>query len=182
VSVSHPPGRLPPGQFPGIGPPADQPGTYMGRPLASWRRRLAAFLLDELIAIGPWLAALLALLVYDTLLGGDVETLSDGAAIVLVIGLGGTYLLIWPVWIYNFWIRQGRTGRSWAKSWLGLRVVSVQDGQPPGVKRGIARDLCHIFIDAIAYVGFLWPLWDARRQTFADMIVQTMVISERPPR
>jgi uncharacterized RDD family membrane protein YckC len=176
VSLSHPPG-----QIYRAGPPVDPPGTYLGRPLASWGRRLAAYMLDELIATGPWLAALLVCWVVATLAGG-VEDLSDGAATVMFVVLAATYLVIWPIWIYNFWIRQGRTGRSWAKGWLGLRVVSVQDGQPPGVKRGIVRDLCHTFIDAIAYVGFLWPLWDARRQTFADMIVQTVVVSERAPR
>ena len=30
------------GQVDGAGPPADPPGTYRGRPLASWGRRLAA--------------------------------------------------------------------------------------------------------------------------------------------
>jgi uncharacterized RDD family membrane protein YckC len=138
-------------------------------------------MLDELIATGSFLAALIVFMVVSTLEGG-VENVSDGTGTVMTIVLAATYLFIWPIWIYNFWIRQGRTGRSWAKGWLGLRVVSAQDGQPPGVKRGIVHDLCHTFIDAIAYAGFLWPLWDARRQTFADMIVQTVVVSERPPR
>ena len=48
-----------------------------------------------------------------------------------------------------------------------------------GPQRAIGRDLCHTFIDGFGYIGFLWPLWDQRRQTFADMIVRTLVVSER---
>ena len=38
------------------------------------------------------------------------------------------------------------------------------------------RDLAH-FVDAvICYVGFLFPLWDSKRQTLADKIVSTVVV------
>jgi hypothetical protein len=40
------------------------------------------------------------------------------------------------------------------------------------------RDLLHI-IDALpCYLGYLWPIWDARRQTFSDKIMNTVVLSE----
>ncbi len=31
-------------------------------------------------------------------------------------------------------------------------------------------------VDGLFYVGYLWPLWDAERQTFADKIIQTVVV------
>jgi hypothetical protein len=32
-------------------------------------------------------------------------------------------------------------------------------------------------VDSVAcFVGFLFPLWDAKRQTLADMIVKSVVI------
>jgi uncharacterized RDD family membrane protein YckC len=35
-------------------------------------------------------------------------------------------------------------------------------------------------VDAfICYIGFLWPLWDTKRQTLADKIMQTVVIPSR---
>jgi uncharacterized RDD family membrane protein YckC len=38
------------------------------------------------------------------------------------------------------------------------------------------RDLAH-FVDAIiCYAGFLFPLWDNKRQTLADKIVHTVVV------
>ena len=47
---------------------------------------------------------------------------------------------------------------------------------PIGPMNAFVRDLVHI-LDGMAYVGYLWPLWDDRRQTFADKIVRTVVIN-----
>jgi hypothetical protein len=38
------------------------------------------------------------------------------------------------------------------------------------------RDLCHIVDSLICYIGYLFPLWDAQRQTLADKIMSTVVI------
>ncbi|MDQ1539752.1 MAG: hypothetical protein QOH29_478, partial [Actinomycetota bacterium] len=27
------------------------------------------------------------------------------------------------------------------------------------------------------YLGYLWPLWDSKRQTFADKILKTVVVN-----
>jgi len=56
-----------------------------------------------------------------------------------------------------------------------LVAAFVRLRQPSQVA-AFLRDLCH-FIDAvICYVGFLFPLWDAKRQTLADKIMKTVVI------
>ncbi|COY49143.1 proline-rich antigen pra [Mycobacterium tuberculosis] len=40
----------------------------------------------------------------------------------------------------------------------------------------VVRQLAH-FIDAIiCFVGFLFPLWDAKRQTLADKIMTTVCV------
>jgi uncharacterized RDD family membrane protein YckC len=58
----------------------------------------------------------------------------------------------------------------------------MQDGQPVGGGIAFVRDLCHI-LDGLPCIllpiGFLWPIWDSRRQTFADKIVNTVVVAER---
>ena len=35
------------------------------------------------------------------------------------------------------------------------------------------RDITHI-VDGFFYLGYLWPLWDPKRQTFADKICSTV--------
>ena len=37
------------------------------------------------------------------------------------------------------------------------------------------RQLCH-YLDGAVYIGYLWPLWDPMRQTFADKLMKTVVI------
>jgi uncharacterized RDD family membrane protein YckC len=162
---------------PGYGQPApaaggyvaDQPGYYMGRTLANWPQRVGAYLIDYLIAAIP---AFLAVVLFSGTEPG--ETPSAGAGLIAFL----LYLVSLGIWIYNRAIMMGRTGQSWGKQVLNLRLVRMADGQPMGGGMCFLRDLAHI-IDAIpCYIGFLFPIWDARRQTFADKIVSTVVLSE----
>ena len=59
---------------------------------------------------------------------------------------------------------------------LNLRLVSEETGQPIGMLMAFVRDICHIVDSIICYIGYLFPLWDAKRQTIADKIVKTVVI------
>ena len=86
----------------------------------------------------------------------------------LLAGLGWT--------IYNRWIVAGRTGQSLGKRVTKIKLVSEPTGQPIGAVNAFLRDLVHI-LDGIAYVGYLWPLWDDKRQTFADKIMRTVVVN-----
>jgi uncharacterized RDD family membrane protein YckC len=163
---------------PGYGPPApaaggyvaDPPGYYMGRVLANWPQRVGAYLIDDLIAGIP---AFLALILFS---GSTAdETASAGA--VLVSSL--LYLLSLGIWIYNRAILMGRTGQSWGKQVLKLRLVRMADGQPMGGGMAFLRDLLHILDALVCYIGYLWPIWDARRQClFSDKIMSTVVLSE----
>ena len=79
--------------------------------------------------------------------------------------------------IWNFVMKQGNTGYSLGKGMLGIKVVGVNTGQPIGTGSGFVRWLMHTFIDgAICYLGFLWPLWDAQKQTWGDKVASSIVI------
>ena len=38
------------------------------------------------------------------------------------------------------------------------------------------RDLAHFIDGIICFIGYLFPLWDAKKQTIADKLVKTLVI------
>ncbi|GAA2744736.1 MULTISPECIES: RDD family protein [Kitasatospora] len=89
------------------------------------------------------------------------------AAIAWLIGLG---LGLWLLY------QEGTTGQTPGKKMVNIRVVREADGQPIGFGMAFVRKLCHILDEALCCIGFLWPLWDAKKQTFADKIIGTVVV------
>ncbi len=77
---------------------------------------------------------------------------------------------------YNRWFLAGKTGQSWGRKAVGIRLVSARTGQPIGAVKAFVRDLAHFLDGIIANVGYLFPLWTAKRQTLADMAVRTVVV------
>ena len=64
-----------------------------------------------------------------------------------------------------------------ADPWLRRTAQSLAD---PLLCReramAFVRDLCHIIDQVICYIGYLFPLWDAKRQTLADKIMTTVCL------
>ena len=139
----------------GAGGQPGQPGFGgPGAPYAHWIKRVGAFLIDNLIIAIP---AFLVGQFVSSLLGNLVQ-----------LGLF-VWILVWM---------QGTTGYSIGKQVLGIKLVNEQTGQPIGAGMSFVRQLAHI-LDALAcLIGYLWPLWDAKRQTFADKLLTTIVIEQ----
>ena len=125
-------------------------GEWLGPPLASWGLRLGGYLIDSVISI--------AITVALTLIDPNLGNLAS--------------LIIFLVYGYM----TGTSGQTPGRKVVGIKVLKMQDGQVLGAGLGIARGFCHI-LDAIPLLlGFLWPLWDKKNQTFADKIVSSVVI------
>ena len=58
--------------------------------------------------------------------------------------------------------------RSWASGWSEITTGSRSG---PGCR--FVRQLAHIVDSLVCNLGYLWPLWDAKKQTFADKIMGT---------
>ncbi|WP_406635506.1 RDD family protein [Amycolatopsis sp. WGS_07] len=152
-SLGAPPGQRAPGgypQFAGYGP------VY-----ASWGQRAGAYLID----LAPLLAGLLAALLL---------TMVSGIAGTIVYALTILGNVAWTV--VNRWINGGNTGQSLGKRVVGIKLVSEATGEPIGAGTAFVRDLAHA-LDSLAFaLGFLWPLWDDKAQTFSDKILNTVVV------
>jgi uncharacterized RDD family membrane protein YckC len=134
-------------------------------------------------AYTPWLTRVFAWMIdfipvfilegigYGLLLGTR-ETASTLGQASLVI----TWLLSIAYIVWNYGYRQGTTGSSIGKSIMKFKVVSEQTGQPIGFGMSIVRQLAHIIDGAICYIGYLFPLWDPKRQTIADKIMSTICL------
>ena len=189
------PGQDPYGQPPAYGQPAygqpayGQPayGAPYGQPqgsyaFAHWGKRVGAYLIDYLVmtvAMIPYIIGI-AMGGPETSVDpvtGAVETTGgySGAAVVLMV-VGG--LLGLAVFIWNICIKQGRTGYSIGKGVLGIKLIKLDTGQTIGAGLSFVRQIAHILDSLPCYIGYLWPLWDSKRQTFADKVMGTVVIDQ----
>jgi uncharacterized RDD family membrane protein YckC len=125
-------------------------------------------------------------------LGWLIDYLAPGivysilASIIGNLGSGGiSGLLTFVLWaaeaafiVWNSGYQAGTTGYSLGRKIAKTKLVSEATGQPLGAGTGILRLFAHIVDSVICYVGWLFPLWDSKRQTIADKIVKSVVVSD----
>jgi uncharacterized RDD family membrane protein YckC len=75
----------------------------------------------------------------------------------------------------------GSTGRTPGDAALGIRVVDVDFGAPIGYPRAALRWVVSIASTLLLLVGFLWMLWDPRRQTWHDKAARSLPVYEHAP-
>ena len=91
-------------------------------------------------------------------------------------------MVVFVLMAVNRWLLPRVTGWSLGRALFGIAVVR-RDGAPVGAWRLLARDLAHLLDTAALFIGWLWPLWDRRRRTFADLLLRTEVRKvDRPQR
>ncbi|MEQ4206081.1 RDD family protein [Actinopolymorpha sp. B17G11] len=142
-----------------------QPGPDQ---LGTWLQRVGATLLDGLVTGIP-LAVSYALYIPSLAQGTPPDGVTG-----IIAGLLGLVSLGLGIW--NVVIRQGSTGQTVGKQVLGLKLLRESDGQPVGAGVAFVRALAHVLDGMACYIGYLWPLWDQKRQTFADKIMSTLVV------
>ncbi|MCW2856190.1 MAG: hypothetical protein JWR52_1805 [Marmoricola sp.] len=133
-------------------PPA---GAVPAIPYAAWPQRFLAWLIDN----GP---VFVVIIILEAALGNGGNILGD------LIALG------W--FIYNYGIQQGTTGYTLGKGIIGIKTINESTGQPVGTGMAIVRGITHILDTLACFIGWFWPLWDDKRQTFADKILTQVVI------
>jgi uncharacterized RDD family membrane protein YckC len=124
---------------------------------AHWSVRLVSLLIDVLACAAP------------NIIAGAVDTHNGTLQAVMLVP---SVLLL----AYDRWYRAGRTGQSWGRHLMGIDLVGAADGRPVGMRRAFLRDLAHLVDTLSCFLGWLWPLWDHRKQTFADKLTGTVVL------
>jgi uncharacterized RDD family membrane protein YckC len=152
------------------GPGPRPPGYYLGWPLANIVKRLVAAFVDWGFF---WTLALIVVGLIDVSVRAVFGP--DAGAIVATVLFFGIYALAY----YNTAIRQHRTGQSWGKQLLGLRLVTVVELRPPTRLVLSLRPLVEVLGISCCGVGLLVPLFSPRRQSLSDYIFSTVVLDER---
>jgi Mce-associated membrane protein len=129
--------------------------------LARWHFRAGAFAVDLLPGVA--VVATMALVALSMPL--------RSAWWWLCVSVGGFAILLTAA---NRLLLPTITGWSLGRAVFGITVVR-RDGAAVGPWRLLVRDLAHLLDTASVLVGWLWPLWDSRRRTFADLLLRTEV-------
>lgn len=181
------PGQTDPGGYPPQFPQAP-PGGAWSPPLRSdyahWGRRVGAYLIDfaptyvGLIFFWVWYVQF----IFRMIGAAQTQTFPTTDIVSPVLIIGVVIILLGYVYIiWNRYFLDGRRGQTLGKRALKIRLISETTGEPIGALNAFLRDLVHT-LDGASYVGYLWPLWDDKRQTFADKLMKTIVVdAQRAP-
>ena len=106
----------------------------------------------------------------DGLVVGIVE-------LILRLILGGAGIALSLVFSFGYYTYfHGRTGQTPGNAALGIRVVDIDTGEVIGYGRAFGRALVSIVSALVLVLGYLWMLWDARKQTWHDKAVNSLPI------
>jgi Mce-associated membrane protein len=140
-----------------------------GPPLATWPARAGAVAVDVLLGVA--VIATMAVSAWSAPWRGWLWWVFVGAGASVIVAMAVNRLLLPTI-----------TGWSLGRALVGIGV-RTRDGVSPGVLRLVGRDVAHLLDTAALFVGWLWPLWDRRHRTFADLLLRTEVHKvERPQR
>jgi uncharacterized RDD family membrane protein YckC len=106
----------------------------------------------------------------------------------LIFLFGGDYgtfvrLSYWVIiggwWAWQ-WAQRGVTGQSLGQRLMGVAVVDAETRRPIGPARSLVRSLTHV-VDVLPLgLGFVRPVWDPQRATWADKIHKTVAVAVIP--
>jgi len=153
----------------------ERPGSVVpaGLHLASFGRRIAALLIDEIVLVLPVLAVFW--------LAGypPNDAISEDLAVWFTAAGTGLSLVYETVAIW----RWQQTVGKWA---MGIKVVSVVDGGEIGLTRAFQRSLVPAALGAIPQVGlflgfgvYMWAFTDRMRQGIHDKAAGSLVVGAR---
>lgn len=128
---------------------------------ASWQARAAALLLD--FAPGTAVLVTMALLAYTTDQWSVLRWVFVSAAALALLAT-----------VANRTVVPALTGWTLGRAVVGIRAVT-STGASAGALRLLLRDLAHLLDTAAVLLGWLWPLWDSKHRTFADLLLRTEV-------
>jgi uncharacterized RDD family membrane protein YckC len=130
--------------------------------------RLAAFLLDALI-VGFFS---MVLGVFVGLAAFLLQWLTPNGIVHLervIIAFGVIFSIAYYIYAWS------KSGQTIGKTTLGIKVVGP-DGRPPSGGQAVLRYLGYLLSAVVVSVGFIWILFDRKRQGWHDKIAKTYVV------
>ena len=147
------------------------PRDVLGRPLASWVKRLFALLVDFLIL--SFVLREFGLEVFPAVL---TSTSNSPAPSDQILQFFGVCALAWIA--YLGFTASSKRGQTLGMMLYGIAVRDERSGGQVRVARATIRSVILIALSGV-FVDALWPLWDTKRQSFHDKAARTVVVDMR---
>ncbi len=172
----------------GYPPPAAAGPVLPKEAYTPWLTRVLAWLIDfiplailEGIGWGLLLGTRESACITDTSEYDLGEYCATGASTVGQVSIALTGIIALIYWIWNLGYRQGTTGSSIGKSIMKFKIVNEKTGQPVGFGMSFLREVIYWVAAGLCF-GILWlvavlfPLWDVKRQTLVDKILNQIAL------
>jgi uncharacterized RDD family membrane protein YckC len=153
-----------------------------------WQTRVLAWIIDFIpLAILEGIGWALLLGTRETVCIADSseydlgDFCATGASTIGQISIVITGILALVYWIWNLGYRQGTTGSSIGKGIMKFKIVNESTGQPVGFGMSFVRELIYWLVAGVCLgivwlVAVLFPLWDQKRQTLVDKILNHVAL------
>jgi uncharacterized RDD family membrane protein YckC len=132
---------------------------FGGGKLAEWPIRALGGLID-------YVAPSVVIGIVTSVISNSVSQ-GLGSVLSFVLGVG------W--WVYLAYL-SGNYGITPGRAIAKTKLIGEQSGTVIGFGQALLRQVAHLIDSIICYIGWLFPLWDSKKQTLADKIAKTVVI------
>lgn len=125
--------------------------------LASFWRRFGSLIIDAIIT--GIIGGVIGRIVGGT--GSNAAGIESGVS--FVVGL------LYYTWGFG-------SGQTIGCRVLSLKIVDQNTGGVPGYGKGLIRYIMSIVSAAVILLGYLWAIWDKKKQTWHDKAAGTLVV------
>lgn len=134
---------------------------------AGFWQRCGALFLDSLLLY--FVLLVFVLLAYGTGSIGDPATITGIMSLLMMYALP-------PALIMTFWIKKSATPGKMA---IAAIIVDAKTGGKPSTKQFLIRYLGYGLSTLPCFLGYLWIVFDARKQSWHDKLADTVVVRRK---
>ncbi len=141
-----------------VQPAITQQNTTTPFEYAGFGRRMGASIIDGFILL------IINLSIGFSFGAGGIKNGGIANLISLFINIGYTIF---------FWVKQN--GQTLGKRAMAIRIIK-ENGQPPDISVAVIRYIGYMISSIVLFVGFIWVLFDSKKQGWHDKIAKTYVV------
>ena len=141
---------------------------------AGFGARFLASVVDGMIAGAIYFVLMITVFILIGVTAAGLGRREPGAGILISMLL---FQGIGMILAFGYYIYFTAKGQTLGKKVLKIRVVRVENGEPPGYTKAFLREVVGKMVSAMVFgLGYLWMLWDGKKQTWHDKIAGTIVV------